>query len=62
MNTLSVRLKLAMIRRPHTSEELAEIISELDRIIHDIEQHQINLSRAWLRKHPRESERKEELP
>ncbi|HWZ78875.1 MAG TPA: hypothetical protein VNX87_20190 [Candidatus Sulfotelmatobacter sp.] len=48
------RLERALVRRPHTEEELTEIVAEIDRLIHDLEEHQIQLWREWLRKHPRE--------
>jgi hypothetical protein len=60
MNVLSDRVKRVMIRRVHSEEELAEIVGEIDRIIHDLKTHQIQLTREWLRKHPRET-KKEEL-
>jgi hypothetical protein len=54
-----MRLERALVRRPHTEEELAEIVAEFDRLIHDLEEHTIRLHREWLRKHPRERRKQE---
>jgi hypothetical protein len=54
MRTLPIRVKRALVRRPHTEQELTAIEAEIDGIIHDLEEHQIRLWREWLRKHPRE--------
>jgi hypothetical protein len=54
MRTLPMRVERALVRRPHTDEELSEIVKEIDGLIHDLEEHQIRLWREWLRKHPRE--------
>jgi hypothetical protein len=57
MRVLPIRVERVLVRRPHTEEELAEIVGEIDRIIHDLEEHQIRLWREWLRKQPREKDR-----
>ena len=52
-------VKQALARRPRTEQELEEIVEQIEQIIRALEQHQMDLRRAWLRAHPKMEGREE---